>query len=123
MSPRFAMDTPLNSALATAKQAYEELIGLVSLEQLARHEFGLGARRDRVEDLLKILNREIVAVRRGLASHVSESDVPVLQIPEPHRKFYSEVLGAHGELLRRAHLEIEGGPDLTRFCWCGVPPA
>ena len=39
------MSNPLNAALALAHQAYEELVRLASLEDLARAEFGSGAKR------------------------------------------------------------------------------
>jgi hypothetical protein len=109
MEYTIGMSDQLNSALAVAKQAYEELTGLVPLADLQRGAFGSGPKRQRVADLLSRLNATLNAVRRALSKHVEESsETPVLSVPSAHRTFYNEILLPHGKALQRAHLEIEG---------------
>jgi hypothetical protein len=101
------MNEHLNVTLALAKQAYEELIRLVPLSELEHSEFGSGAKRERVEELLKRLNGSVNSVQRILSEHVSGSlDAPIIGVPPAHRAFYNDVLVPHGKLLQRAYFEI-----------------
>ena len=67
------MPDALNLNIALAKQAYEELVGIRSVADLERNDFGSGPARERVAALLKKLNLAINAIRRCLSEHVSES--------------------------------------------------
>jgi hypothetical protein len=103
------MNDHLNIALALAKQEYEEVTGLTSLDALERNEFGSGPKRERIEELLKRLNGRIESVQRTLSEQVSESSgAPILSVPSSHRTFYNDVVVPHGKLLQRAYYEISG---------------
>lgn len=103
------MSNPLNAALALAHQAYEELVRLASLEDLARAEFGSGAKRTRIQELLRQIDASLTTVHTELASGVSDTtEPPVLSVPAAHKVFYDTVLRPHGKALQRAHLEIGG---------------
>ena len=103
------MPDALNLNIALAKQAYDELVGIRSVADLERDDFGSGPARERVAELLKKLNLAINAIRRCLAEHVSESpQPPVLTLPAPHRAFYNDVILRHGKALQAAYLEITG---------------
>ena len=45
------MSDTLNSTLALARQAYEELLRLLPLDELDRNEFGSGPKRERIAEL------------------------------------------------------------------------
>ena len=101
------MNDQLNIACALAKQSYEDLIRLASLADLEKLEFGSGAKRKRIEELLKELYSNINSIQRTLSKHVSDSsEAPILSIPSPHRDFYKNVIAPHSKSLQRAYLEI-----------------
>ena len=103
------MSNQLNISLSLAKQAYEDLARLASLPELDRREFGSGPKRERIEDLLKTLNKSISSVQRSLSEHVTgSSEAPILSVPPAHRAFYNEVVLPHGKTLQRAYFEIAG---------------
>jgi hypothetical protein len=97
----------LNRTLALAKQALEELVGLASLDELSREHFGEGSKRDRIAELLKKLNTQIVTIRRTLSAVVADgSSPPVLTLPPGHRVFWNDVLAPKASLLQRAYFQI-----------------
>ena len=49
------MPDDLNPALALAKQSLDALLGITTLDELSRNEFGDGPKRDRIAELLKKL--------------------------------------------------------------------
>lgn len=99
----------LNIACALAKQTYEELIRLVPLAELERRDFGSGAKRERVAELLKNFNSSINSIQRTLSEHVADpSKAPILSVPPAHRAFYNEVIVPHGKSLQHAYFEIAG---------------
>ena len=103
------MSDTLNSTLALARQAYEELLRLLPLDELDRNEFGSGPKRERIAELLKKLNSTINTVQCTLGEHVAtSSEPPVVTLPTAHRTFYNEILLPKGKALQRAYLEISG---------------
>ena len=103
------MSDTLNSTLALARQAYEELLRLLPLDELERNEFGSGPKRERIAELLKKLNSTINTVQCTLGEHVAtSSEPPVVTLPTAHRTFYNEILLPKGKALQRAYLEISG---------------
>ena len=110
-----SMSKELFATLALAKQAYEELVGLIPIVEIARHEFGTGARRERVQELLKKLDGYIYSVDQALTWQVEESgDTPIVTLPAAHRKFYKETLEPVSRMLREAHWEMTGIGALAR---------
>jgi hypothetical protein len=106
---RSGLTDSLNATLAIAKQAYEDLARLVPADRLEQCDFGTGGTRERVGKLLRTLNSAIASIRRFLNTQISDSvEVPVLNVPIPHRSFYNDVVVPHGKALQRAHLEFEG---------------
>jgi hypothetical protein len=99
----------LNPTLALAKQSYDELLRLVSTEELTHYKFGEGPRRARIEELLGKLHTHIVAIKRALSDVTSNgSSPPIINLPAGHRTFWSDVLGPQSSLLQRAYLEVSG---------------
>jgi len=98
----------LNSTLAGAKQAYEELIRLVPLSDLEKNEFGTAPKRERITYLLGKLTTAIGTVQRALTSVTETAESPVLSISATHRDFYYNILFPHARILERAQLESEG---------------
>jgi len=110
------MPESISSTLAVAKQAFEELTQLVSLDELDQQEFGDGAKRSRVEQLLKTLHEAVHSTRRALGGPgPASADPPVLTLPVSHRRFYRDVLLPQGKALQRAYLEISGLGLLVPF--------
>lgn len=109
------MSNPLNAHVALAKQAYEELVNLVPMESIARFEFGAGARRERVEALLKTLTGNLHAIETALRGQISETeDAPIVTMPNAHREFCRDVLEPFGGTLKMAYWECIGLGGLTR---------
>lgn len=54
------MKDALNATLVVARQQYEELVRLVSVERLCELQLGENAKRKRVEVLLESLNNALV---------------------------------------------------------------
>jgi len=103
------MSDSLNLMLAVGKQAYEEMIQLVSIADLADLKFPAGAKRDRVMELLRKLDAIVGSVQRIMSAHIAESaETPVVTLPAPHRAFCQDVLLPEGKTIQRAYLEISG---------------
>lgn len=99
----------LNSALALAKQAYDELSALVSLKDLAARNFGTPQQRPRVEELLKKLNGHIVTIQGVLSELIRDGQAPpVLSLPTTHRDFWQQSLSPNADLLRRSYFLVSG---------------
>jgi len=99
----------INITLALAKQTYEELIHLAPLAELQKNEFGVGTKRERIEELLRKINANINSIQRLLTDSVSDSSAaPILSVPPAHRSFYYDVIVPHGKSLQRAYFEIVG---------------
>jgi len=103
------MTRDLNVTLALARQAYDDLLRVVSLLELEQCEFGSGPRRERIEELLQKLNGYIASVQRTLTKHVTDSlEAPIVSVPPAHRAFYNEILSVQSKAIHRAYLEISG---------------
>lgn len=103
------MPEDLNPTLALAEQSLDELLRLVSPEELSRGQFGDGPKHDRIAELLKKLHAQIVTIKRTLSAVVADgSSPPVLTLPPGHRTFWNDVLGPQASLLQRAYFEVSG---------------
>ena len=106
------MSDQLNVTIALAKQAFDELLGLTTLDEIEQFRFESGPRRDRIEASLKNLNRHINTIDAALSELVSDAaDPPLLSLPSTHRNHYHEVVVKHGQALQRAHLKAVGLDD------------
>ena len=105
----------INSPLAFAKQFYEELIHLVPLAELERHEFGSGTKRERVEELLKNFSACFDYIQLFFSKSVSASEPPIVHIPQAHRAFYNDIIVPHGKNLQHAYHKITDVGALIDF--------
>ena len=103
------MNNVLNAALAVARQKFEELMCLLSLEDLRSLQLGEGAKRLRIEALLEALNKGLGTVERELRT---ETEVPLTQVAASHIAFFREQLEPNISLIRRAYWESIGLRDL-----------
>lgn len=84
-------------------------MGLVSMESIARFEFGAGPKRQRIEALLKTLTGHLHAVETALRGQINESeDAPIVTMPNAHREFCRDVLEPFGSILQTAYWESIG---------------
>jgi hypothetical protein len=99
----------LQITLAKAKQQYDELLNLTSLNALAAVEFGEGAQKERIHELLKNLYGAVSSVERTFNEHITESgESPIFTLPAAHVSFYRDVLRPNWHTIRAAYLEISG---------------
>lgn len=103
------MNDALNATLAIARQQFEELMCLVSLDELRALQLGEHAKRQRIETLLDSLNKVLNTVEREL---LPDTEVPLTQLAASHIKFFREQLEPNAQILRRAHWECIGLRDL-----------
>ena len=103
------MPDDLNPALALATQSLDELLTLISLEELTRYEFGTVPKRARIAELLKKINSHVNTIKRTLSAAVSDgAGPPILTLPTAHRTFWNERLAPNATALQRAYFEISG---------------
>lgn len=103
------MNNILNAHLAIARQKFEELMRLRSLEDLRSLQLGEGAKRQRIKALLEALDKVLGAVERELRT---ETEVPLTQVAASHIAFFREQLEPNILLIRRAYWETTGLRDL-----------
>lgn len=103
------MNDNLNRKLASAKQQYEELTHLIPLSDICDLKLGEGAKRKRIEFLLKSLNDTLAAIDRELRS---EGEVPIAQLGASQIKFFRQHLEPSAPILRRAYWECIDLRDL-----------
>jgi len=100
-------DDKINITLALAKQSYDELAKLASIDDIEKYEFGSGKKRDHIEGLLKGFSNYYDSIKIFLSKHVSDTEgAPILSLSQDHRSFYNEIVIPHGDLLQRAYYEI-----------------
>lgn len=103
------MNNTLNATLAVARQQFEELTRLVSIDELRALQLNDGAKRRRIEALLESLNKALATIERELRT---EAEVPVTQLGPSHIKFFREHLEPNATVLRHAYWESIGLRDL-----------
>ncbi|MBK8743676.1 hypothetical protein [Propionivibrio sp.] len=103
------MNNALNATLALARQKFDELTHLVSLDELQTFRLGDDAKRRRIEVPLGSLNKELSTIERELRV---DAEVPVTQLAASHIKFFREHLEPNARVLRRAYWECTGLRDL-----------
>jgi hypothetical protein len=103
------MVTELSHHLAVAKQHFEELSSLTSIESLERGEYGTGAKRQRIQELLWKLVTLLAAVDDIFSTHLDNNDdPPIVQLGSGHKEFYTKVLEPNSDKLRDIYLDITG---------------
>ena len=103
----------LNSALTIAKQYFEDLLRLRTLDQLKALDFGEGAKEKQVKLLLEQLRESMVDIEQGLSRHLKEFDgSPVIEGGPELLRFYREQLRPHARTIQDASLHAVGLWDL-----------
>lgn len=103
------MNNTLNMTLAIARQQFDELLRLVSIDELRDFKLGEKIKRNRIKELLESLNKALATIEVELRT---ETDIPVTQIGASHIKFFREYLEPNTTILRRAYWECIGLRDL-----------
>lgn len=116
------MSENLNAAIAVARQQFNELTKLVSLEELKAFELGSGLKRQRIAALLESLVLFLSRIDHQLTNTTpSDTSVPIARVAAAHIAFYRDLQANHGVILRahwecRGHREIlEGFEDLFDY--------
>lgn len=103
------MNNALNATLAAARQLFEELTHLISLEELRSLNLGEGAKRQRIEALLEALTKALATIERMFRA---ETGAPLIQVAASHSAFFRERLEPNIPAIRRAHWECMGLREL-----------
>jgi hypothetical protein len=96
-----------NRDLAIAKQYFEELASLTTIEALMRGEYATGAKRQRIQELLGKLVVLLIAIDKELSAQLDNTnDAPIMQISSGPREFYTSVLEPNFHRLRDIYFDI-----------------
>jgi len=97
----------INLTLTIAKQDFDELVRLRSIERLKQQDFGEGAQRQRVASLLARLIGSIAEIERHLKDHLRQSDSsPVVEGAPQLVSFYRDELKPNSRLIKETFLQL-----------------
>lgn len=105
------MTTPaqINKTLTIAKQYFEELVRIRSVEQLKQQDYGEGAQRKRVDFLLEKLKYSIAEIEKILVDHLHQPDSSPMAEGSPQLlRFYKNELKPNAQLIQEAFLRTTG---------------
>lgn len=105
------MTTPaqINQTLQIAKQYFEELIRIRSVDQLKQQDYGEGSQRKRVDFLLGKLKYCIANIEKTLADHLQQHDTsPMVEGSPQLLLFYRNELKPNAHLIQEAFLRTTG---------------
>lgn len=103
----------LSRYLALAKQQFEELVNLTSIDSLARGKYGTGTKRQRIKELLGKLVTLLASIDEVFSSHLGKADdSPIMQLSSGLKEFYTEVLEPNSNKLREIYWDITGLAEL-----------
>jgi hypothetical protein len=103
------MTLELKRNLALAKQHFENLNALTTIDSLLNRKYGDGPKRQRIQELVITLVGLLNAVENEFSVYLDKTDnAPIMQIGIALRDFYTNVLEPNGNKLRDIFLDITG---------------
>jgi len=103
------MTLEIKRNLALAKQFYQELTALSTIDRLSNQRYGNGPKRQRIQELVTILFGLLTAIEQELSAYLDKAeDAPIMQIGLELRDFYTNELEPNGDKLRNIFLDITG---------------
>lgn len=104
----------LSRQIALAKQHFEDLSKVTSIEALTRQDYASGAKRQRLEELLRKLNSLLTAIERSLSTQLDgEDETPLVELTSGLRDFYTKTLEPNASKIRDAYWDISGLTELN----------
>jgi hypothetical protein len=113
------MTVELKQNLALAKQHYQDLMALTTIDRLLNREYDSGPKRQRIQELLGKLVSLLKAVDDEFSAHLDKGDdAPILHVNLELRDFYANVLEPNAYKFHNIWLDITGiGKSLGVSCW------
>ncbi len=106
----------LSRQIALAKQHFEELTKVASIDALTRREYGSGAKRQHLEELLRKLNSLLTAIERSQSTQLdAEDETPLVELSSGVRDFYTKTLEPNVPKIRDAYWDISGLSELNEL--------
>jgi hypothetical protein len=103
------MTTELNQDLALAKQLFNELVSLSTIETLLGREYGHGAKRQRTQEIILHLVSLLADIEKVFSTYLDVADAtPIMRINLELRDFYTKTLEPNANKLRDIFLDISG---------------
>jgi hypothetical protein len=103
------MTLEIKRNLALARQLYQELTDLSTIDRLLNQKYGHGPKRQRIQELVMILFALLTEIEQELSAYLDRADdSPIMQISMELRDFYANVLEPNCNKLRTIFLDITG---------------
>lgn len=103
------MTIELKQNLALAKQYYQDLMALTTIDRLLNRDYDEGPKRRRIQELLGNIVSLLKAVEDEFSAHLDKGDdAPIVHMNSELRDFYTSVLEPNAIRFRDALLDITG---------------
>jgi hypothetical protein len=106
------MITELSRDLAIAKQHFEELTSLTTIDSLARGNYETGAKWERIQELLEKIIILLPDIKEVFFLQLDKSDTPIMQISANLKEFYTVELEPNANKLFDIWVDIKGLKEL-----------
>ncbi|MCX5814356.1 MAG: hypothetical protein NT178_17700 [Proteobacteria bacterium] len=113
------MTTELNLNLALAKQHFQDLMTLTTIDHLLNREYDSGPKRERIQELIGSLVSLTKAIEDEFSAYLDKADdAPIMHMDLELRDFYANLLEPNAIKLRDIFLNITGfGESLGVAGW------
>jgi hypothetical protein len=103
------MTIELKQNLALAKQHYQDLMALTTIDRLLNRKYDSGPKRQRIQELLGKLFSFLTTVEDEFSAHLDKGDdAPIMHVNSELRDFYANVLEPNANKFRIIFLDISG---------------
>lgn len=103
------MTVELKQNLALAKQHFQDLMALTTIDRLLNREYDSGPKRQRIEELLGNLVSLLKSVEDEFSAHLDKGeDAPIMHLDLELRNFYTNAIEPNAIKFRDIFLDIAG---------------